>query len=225
MPCRTGLPVSSSQTSPLESSRGDEARKALLKHLISAPSPSSPRLPWHNTQGCPRYCLYWGKTKKWKDRKIELPFVLDRIWFFFFLGRKRSPKKKKKLKKNSSTSLLHITIHHPLLSLCRLEFNSMSILFHGVLSTVPSLNHHLSQLPPLLDAIFLPASLFPLHSLFPLSLSCGTWIFFLFFFCSSLMFNLDRLAAMGEKSPVSFFRLKSYCKRLRFQCAPQFLLQ
>ncbi len=149
MPCRTSLPVSFFETSTFESSQ-ETRREGLVKVPNLSLESFLSRLPWHNAQGCPRYCLSWGK--KWKERKIELPPVLD--WIYFF------QEGKKNLKDNTVTPPTPPptpTPHHSthaffLLSLCLVQFNSMSHLFHAVLSTVPS------KSPALLDAIFLPAS-------------------------------------------------------------------
>lgn len=52
--------------------------KASLKYQIPEPRVLPfPRLPWHNTQGCPPYRLSWAKNEK--REKIALLLILNRI--------------------------------------------------------------------------------------------------------------------------------------------------
>lgn len=134
------------------------------------------RLPWHNTQWCPCYCLSLGKNEK---TKIELLPVLDRICFFEV----EECKKKKTLKDNTKTPPSYTSPTHAvfLLSLHLVEFNSMSHLFHAVLSVLPSQSPPWCYFSPCLLSVFFST---------PSSFLFGTWQFRCFFFLLSSLLDL-----------------------------------
>ncbi len=154
MPRRTSLPVNFSETSPFELSQ--ETRR---EGLVNVPNLSLesflplPRLPWHNTQGWPRYCLSWGKNEK--GGKLSCLSSSTECVFF-------QAEEGKKKRQHHNTPLPHLAIHLTVLCLYLAEFMRCLICFMLSFSLPTSLSH------PLFDAIFLSAS-FRSFSFFSLS--------------------------------------------------------